>query len=68
MCELGIWLQRGRRYGVSRRPTILLAVALAGPLIGCAGLSRRGPVSEDVIVARQLSQQGLDAMHRGRLT
>ena len=29
-------------------------------------LRRHGPVSQDVMIARQLSQQGMDAIHRGR--
>jgi tetratricopeptide (TPR) repeat protein len=32
---------------------------------GCVHFGRRGPVAQDVIIARQLSQQGLDALHDG---
>jgi tetratricopeptide (TPR) repeat protein len=45
----------------------LTAAVLMLPLAaaGCRGLGRKGPVSEDVAQARQLSQQGLNAMQRG---
>jgi tetratricopeptide (TPR) repeat protein len=33
---------------------------------GCAGLRRMGPVREDVMRARQLSQQGIDAWQHGQ--
>jgi tetratricopeptide (TPR) repeat protein len=32
---------------------------------GCTHLPRRGPVAQDVIISRQLSQQGMDALHNG---
>jgi tetratricopeptide (TPR) repeat protein len=44
---------------------IVLAACLA--VNGCAHLSRRGTASQDVIIARQLSQQGMESMHQGEL-
>jgi tetratricopeptide (TPR) repeat protein len=41
--------------------TVLLAVG------GCTHWPRRGPVAQDVIISRQLSQQGMDALHSGSL-
>ena len=36
-------------------------------LMGCASLRPRSPVERDVLLARQLSQQGLDALDRGQI-
>ncbi len=41
---------------------VIAAVSLLG---GCRSLGKKSPVSEDVAQARQLSQQGLNAMQRG---
>ena len=40
---------------------LLYAVVFAG----CASLENRQPIDEDLVIARQLSQQGMDAMLSG---
>ncbi len=57
----------------SSRPSLLcpIGVVVWATVVtvggGCSHLPRRGPVAQDVIIARQLSQQGLDALHKGSL-
>jgi tetratricopeptide (TPR) repeat protein len=42
-----------------------IAVAVALALGGCKTLSNQGPISQSVATARQLTQQGVNAMERG---
>ena len=53
------WTVRGFRHSEWWLWTLLV-------LAGCSGLRRMGPVREDVMRARQLSQQGIDAWQRGQ--
>lgn len=48
-------------WAVARACVLLLVVC------GCSHLPRRGPAAQDVIISRQLSQQGMDALHSGSL-
>ncbi len=58
---------RDTKDGWIRRPCrpgwLLLTLSL---LAGCTGLRRMGPVRADVMQARQLSEQGLDAWQQGQ--
>ncbi|MCC7083832.1 MAG: tetratricopeptide repeat protein [Pirellulales bacterium] len=56
----------GNRRSRCARWAVLITVSLA--LNGCKSFGGKGPVSEDVAQARQLSQQGLNAMQRGDWT
>ena len=44
----------------------LFSASAAFPLAGCARLRGPKPTPENVVIARQLSQQGLNALHVGR--
>ncbi|MCP4191220.1 MAG: tetratricopeptide repeat protein [Planctomycetaceae bacterium] len=50
--------------GVFRAATGCLILLLS---VGCTSLRPRAPVERDVLLARQLSQQGLDALDRGQI-
>ena len=55
------WLA-GAGTGLTRLLGVLL---MATPAVGCTLLPRQGPVAENVVAARQLSQRGIEAIQRG---
>jgi tetratricopeptide (TPR) repeat protein len=57
--------KRGR--GDRSHPALAPACVVLLLACGCAHLPRRGPMAQDVIISRQLSQQGMDALHSGSL-
>ena len=52
----------------ARLVVISVAVVVTSISNGCASLRNRNPIDEEVIIARQLSQQGVDARQDGDWT
>ena len=56
-----------RRSNSSQRLIVAVGVVLCLTSLGCTSWGERSPATDDVLASRRLSQQGIEASHRGQL-